>query len=176
MNINRNLLYMCLLAAETFHTQTGLVKDYSELWFSVLKETFVTFQLKSCNPAYIALMKYPGSTNDNSFEFGIGTGENNNNVYVAKERVIKESKVINDILPCSDFQSFWVSWDNKYVTLGGGTVEGQGTIISYMDLEKIVVTAVAFATGEGRHIVGGQWAFVHPQGMTILLSLSEYLI
>lgn len=70
-----------------------------------------------------------------------------------------------DILDCSNFVDFWISWERGNITVGNGTLLNEGVFMYYDDsAAPHVVTSVSF-TGEAE-TVEADWEFSRDSGET----------
>lgn len=52
------------------------------------------------------------------------------------------------ILSCTDFRTFWVSWDSNTIRVGHGDETGNDIIVQFVELQSVNVHFVGFSTGK----------------------------
>lgn len=51
-----------------------------------------------------------------------------------------------DVLSCGEERHFWLSWQGGHIAIGRGLRLGQHSLVAYIDLNPITVTAIAFTS------------------------------
>ena len=142
-------------------------KSYQYMYMSTDSRFFV-FRVKACNDAVIALSKEPGVVTDNTYELVIG-GEQNKAIYVRKiiagTNETKRRMSRDNLLSCSEFRPFWVTWRSSIITVGRGLTIGYENIFNWQDSEPMTVTGIALTTDMG---ATGMWEIQQDQGIRYL--------
>lgn len=143
----------------TYHTGNDYVYHYlHDIGVDVTKTTSVTFAVKACNDAHIALSKTKGLDSKDTYEIVIGGWADSESVI----RDCKQCQHMDEVrhkshpLSCSQQHPFWISWSNNYIRVGMGYIVGEQQFMSWNDTDPHSVNYVAIATGWG---ATGDWTF-----------------
>ena len=138
------------------------------MWLSVRDVTSVTFRLRACNDAHVALSETKGITAIRAYEVKIGSSGN-------KISAIKDgpqgrslvTKSTKDILSCSQSRWFWLSWPTVgTVYFGEGRYVGENVVMSVNNIiEAYNVKALGISTGWG---ATGTWQFSADTGTHLM--------
>lgn len=153
-----NPLYYSSGEAATFITLGNQL--FEELWQSVRDERYFVFKAAACREAHILLTSFIRNTKTRNYQIIIGA-VNNQQTWIGRDRltgsdVVKASTP--DILSCTLTQYFWISWNNKVIAVGRGSVPGERGIANYKDSnnEPYEIRAVSVGTENN---VRGSWEF-----------------
>ncbi len=138
--------------------------SYETVIYRVFHTNGITFKVKACNDAHIALFDHYHTAR--AYEIVIGS--NGNSVTRIKKKLIGSSEVqveTPDILSCTDFGQFWVTWANGRIALGYGDIEGILEIAAFEDDDPHSVSYLAISTGWGSE---GEWEFFTLPGISLL--------
>jgi hypothetical protein len=120
---------------------------------------YVTFRVRACNDAHLALMTYDRD-NGPLYEIVIG-GWGNGKCCMRKG---KQGHCYREyhgrVLSCSSYNYFWVGWGGSRIRLGRGTTYGSSTLLDFPD-SSYRVNYLAVSTGWG---ATGSWEFSNPPG------------
>ncbi|XP_045191095.1 uncharacterized protein LOC123547911 [Mercenaria mercenaria] len=143
----------------TLHTRNEYKYHYlHDLGVDVTKTSSVTFAVKACNDAHIALSKTKGLDSSDTYEIVIGGWSDSESVI----RDCKQCAHMDEVhhkshpLSCSQPHPFWVSWDNNYIRVGKGNTVGEQQFMVWNDTDPHPVNYVAVSTGFGST---GDWTF-----------------
>ena len=122
-----------------------------------------SFRVKACNDAFVALMQTPGNRSSNLYEVVLGGWSNQKSAI----RLLKYgvNTVIVDtpnILNCTQWRRFWVSWKDGVIDVGYGPRAGVRKFMSWRDPEYFGVNGLNVASAHGSTAV---WHFSEPKGM-----------
>lgn len=122
-------------------------------------KSYVTFKVRACNDAHLALMTYDRDSGP-LYEIVIG-GWGNGQCCLRKSKQGSCYRTYRgSVLNCGSYQYFWVSWGGSVIRLGRGTTYGSNTLMSLSD-SSIRVNYIAVSTGWGST---GYWEFYNPPG------------
>ena len=114
-----------------------------------MQRQYFTFEVKACEKGVvIALNEIPGNTTYHSYEVGLGMENGFSYIYDAElKRNVAEAET-KDVLSCTEFRPFWVSWadagPDRYIRVGTGQVNQEPYLIEYVKLnEKAHLRAVS---------------------------------
>ncbi|XP_065939379.1 coadhesin [Magallana gigas] len=120
-------------------------------------KSYVTFKVRACNDAHLALMTYDRDSGP-LYEIVIG-GWGNGQCCLRKSKQGSCYRTYRgSVLNCGSYQYFWVSWGGSVIRLGRGTTYGSNTLMSLSD-SSIRVNYIAVSTGWGST---GYWEFYNP--------------
>lgn len=111
------------LRREPLQTITALATDLAPYGINIQDKTFITFQLKSCKDAFITLVDQNGNE---TYQFVLGAANNTVISFFTSQNAVYFDYP-DGLLSCTEFKSFWLSWEdlNFKVGLGNNTSEGQ---------------------------------------------------
>ena len=137
-------------------------KSYTKLWITPDRPS-IQFRLKGCGSSHIALLTRPGDT---SVGYQVTLGAESNTRCKVRT-VIGETPEVDiptpDILDCSAFLDFWISWEGGNITVGNSSELYQGMFMHYDDsADPHLVTAVSFTTESDE--IQSDWEFHRDSG------------
>ncbi len=139
----------------------GTDKSYTKLWITPDRPS-IQFQLQACGASHIALLTRPG---DPSVGYQVTLGADRNSRSKIRT-VIGQTPEVDiptpNILVCSAFQDFWISWENGNITVGNGSDLYQNLIMFYNDSDPHIVTALSFTSGS--NATQSDWLFRRDSG------------
>lgn len=153
--ISSNFWY-CVLSVSRSQVTTEVGADYNTYWMTVFDRHHITFAVRACSDARILLTKRPGIREPKSTEIIIG--HNSNKEVIIREfgsQELLESVDSPDILKCSEFRHFWLSWEHDGYSLGRGVTVGVSKVIEYAALHEFMVNGISFDSAER----GVKWKF-----------------
>ena len=137
----------------TYSVHTSKRYDYAYAWITVLSQN-ITFTVRACRDAHIALSKTRENVRADTYEIVIGGWGNSKAVIRRAVQGKPVSEVtIPDLLHCSEFRQFWISWYNGEIVVGQGSL-GSNEILRYSNSSPNEISAVAITTGFG---IEGDW-------------------
>ena len=121
-------------------------KSYSKLWITPDRPS-IKFRLKACAACHIAMLMRPG---DNTVGYQVTLGTDGNQRSKIRTVIGQEPEVdieTPDILDCSKYLDFWISWESGNITVGNGSELYQNMFMFYDDSDNPhLVTSVSFTT------------------------------
>ena len=118
-------------------------------------QSYVTFQLRGCKEARVALAQTPFNASDGAYEVVIGYQDNmaskiNRNVGDQNPVV---SVVTENILDCYTYRPFWIRFDQVHgkISVGQGVLDS-GLLMEWQDGSPHKVHAVGFGTGDREEV------------------------
>ncbi len=111
----------------------------------------------ACQEAHIALSTLPTHTAVFTYEVVLGTDSNNFiEIRDGVQGTVLASHNMEDIISCTEFNAFWLSWGNQRISIGQGTEVGEDMLVSVDDITLESVTSLSVATFAG---TVGTWRF-----------------
>ncbi|XP_013397759.1 uncharacterized protein LOC106164412 [Lingula anatina] len=122
----------------------------------------VTFKVKTCRAAFVALSPTTNSKDRNKYEIVINSGSAGSTTVIREQANGRNlgTKLTPTVLNCNTFQAFWLSWDGGHIKLGSGTTVGQNVLVDYADPSPYSVSTLSVMTTGGT----GQWQISNPYG------------
>ncbi|XP_056001828.1 coadhesin-like [Ostrea edulis] len=118
---------------------------------------YVTFRVRACNDAHVALMTYDRDSGP-LYEIVIGGWGNGKCCMRKGKQGHCYRQYSGRVLSCSGYNYFWVGWGGSRIRLGKGTTYGSSTLLDFSD-SSIKVNYIAVSTGWGST---GSWEFSNP--------------
>ena len=95
-------------------------------------KTYMTFKVRACNDAHIALAADDSMDPANSYEIVISGWFNQRSVirpcHQCQEWISADTP---DLLSCDTYRQFWISWDNLVLSVGSGWQVGTQAFLTY---------------------------------------------
>ena len=101
-------------------------ESYDQAWLVTLSETSLVFSVKTCNHAYIMLSKLFGVWIDG---VEILMTKEHAEIREKKNGQILTQTYTEGLLECTDYKTYWISWNNGEINLGSGSTVGQDFIL-----------------------------------------------
>ena len=143
-------------------TTTPNAYRYNHLWATVDDRSSLTFRVRACNDAHLALASVLGDTSYHTYEVVIGASSNQYSVI--RNMTLQNNLMAAhtpDILSCDESRPFWLSWAGGLIQVGRGTRVSVDRFIEWQETEPYPTNAVAISTGWG---ATGEWQFTDIQG------------
>lgn len=156
-----DVFYLILEPQETV-IQLSTTKVYRyrflhDMGVDVTGHTSLTFQVKACNDAHIALSQDKGVDSRNTYEVVIGGWSGRRSVIRdCKQCAYKARSNKRQTVNCKTYLPFWIGWENGIIRVGTGNVVGNGQFMMWNDAGPHDVNYVAVSTGFGSN---GDWKF-----------------
>ena len=93
------------------------------MWSLDVEQTSLIFDVTACSDAYVTVSETLGALSQ-SPAYDILIGADGNQATKLMNRTTGDvitSQNTSNILNCSDFRSFWVSWANGFIQIGHGS-------------------------------------------------------
>ena len=121
-------------------------KSYNKLWITPDRPS-IQFKVKACGTCHIALLMRPG---DESVGYQVTLGAEDN-ARSKMRTVIGQTPEVDiptpNILDCSGFSDFWISWEGGNITVGNSSELYESMFMHYDDsADPHLVTALSFTT------------------------------
>ena len=137
-------------------------KSYSKLWITPDRPS-IKFRLKACETCHIAMLMRPG---DNTVGYQVSLGTDGNQRSKIRTVIGQNPEVdipTPDILDCSKYLDFWISWEAGNITVGNGSELYQNMFMFYDDSDDPhLVTSVSFTTNS--ETMQADWEFHRDSG------------
>lgn len=120
------------------------------------------FALRANAFGKVVLSSVVGNVNDKTYTVVLG-GDNNRKIEILYENQVKKSRFYNNLLDPSNDVSFWISWMDKRLSVGFGTLLSQFELLSWdiEDQNRIDVKAIAFGGGKDKPLKNN-WTIIRP--------------
>ena len=126
----------------------------------------MSFRLRTCGSAHVALSQLAAVTDVASYELDIGMGVLQDTLRIRSGGVEKAKKSVLDIGSCRQERDFWVGWRGGTVQIGLGTIPGDSSMVSWTDPNPHEVNFVGTASSDGD---AAYWDLQAIQGRPITL-------
>lgn len=150
----------------SIHTENTYHYHYlHDLGLDVTTTSSVTFTVKACNDAHIALSSVKGDDSKDTYEIVIGGWWDSQSVIRDCKQCAHMAEVRHPSHPvsCTEARPFWISWSNNYIRVGTGNSVGLQQFMSWDDPSPHPVNYIAVSTGFGST---GDWTFVKNSQMS----------
>ncbi|ELU12989.1 hypothetical protein CAPTEDRAFT_114549 [Capitella teleta] len=139
---------------------------YNYTWF-VTERTSISFKVKTCADAHLALSTDPMDVSTNTYEVIIGGWENTRSSIrrgIGGDQL--QTASTPDVLSCDELRLFWVSWQEGRIRAGQGNSLDHNILVEWVDPEPMGVGIISVTTGWGST---GEWEFANILGKNYLL-------
>ena len=151
---------MCLLftSGEKITYYTGDVYDVGQLWVEVgASVTWYNFRVRACHDAIVYLSHERMAASDSAYEIAIGTKNNlRTQIRRASDRQVLADEDTPDIVNCSNYRQFWVSWVEGLLQMGTGGLKDINKVISHDTADTRTIRSVAM-TGDNLQGDPARW-------------------
>ena len=121
----------------------------------------MTFSVKACSEAFIALSAVQGNPYILTYEVAIGISGGNVNELRHGVGGSVQATHSDTLLHCDETRHFWVSWTDGSVEFGKGQSVGSDKLLSWVHDTPYDVDAVSVST---QNSVEGTWEFTSIAG------------
>ncbi|CAH1794507.1 unnamed protein product [Owenia fusiformis] len=142
--------------------------NFKHGWVATGDTKFFTFAVQACSDAHLELQATPGDTDNLNYEIVIGGWSNTQSV-IRTRKMGPNVAVFQtpNLLSCSAFHLFWLSWAGGVIEVGTGSSYGAGRFLGWQDPNPHAVTAISMTTGYGSN---GVWRFLHSSDKSVLIN------
>ena len=93
----------------------------------------MSFEVMGCNDAHVLLSPNLQHITDGSYEIVFGSNGNTlTNIRFMNGSGVASEAETPGIMRCNEFEKFWVEWDQEYIYIGTGDLNGY-RLLSYYD-------------------------------------------
>ncbi|CAG2197162.1 NUP49 [Mytilus edulis] len=120
----------------------------------VLPTRFLTFEVKACK--HVALYASSSDNKDSTkplYEIAIGAAHDTrtfirrrNDASLQESSRVTKQQYIENMLNCSEYRPFWISWEAGIIIVGSGNVVGDNVIVSWIDPNPFIVKSLGILT------------------------------
>ena len=139
------------------HVHTPDIWAFEYAWTSALDRSYLTFQIRACHDAQLALATLPTVADVLAYQVIIGGWINTKSAIRHRlsygTGLDAEVETVG-ILDCQEARGFWVGWAAQRIAVGYGNIPFEAEFLSYTDTEYRLVTSVGLSTGHGSD---GDW-------------------
>lgn len=161
LRITIRITYLSMSTADTYVVTTVDDVTKEDVWLSLTpSQTSFTVDIRACAEAHLFLL--PFYTDPESYEVVIGAeGNTKTLVYRAEDKnEPTASEVTANILSCTEFRKFWISWENGRIDVALSSPAGR-SYLSWSDGSPLQVHVLRISTGPGSD---GEWMFPRGSG------------
>ncbi len=138
-------------------------ENYDHLWISTTSYS-MTFKLRVCQDAKVALANFDVGTNT-SYEVLIGLGsDGTTQILVTGVQGESNSTKSPGILDCDSFKVFWISWFQRTIRFGRGSILFQDELLSLTPKNVFEVHRISMTSW---YTDPGYWIFSNDLGKNI---------
>ena len=155
-------MFLFLLISDTFTIHTGTTLNFINLdtyGISGKTQDDITFSVMTCQDAKLALVP---TSDFPSLMYDVTIGGWHNSISVIRTELENNANIVDshyepNIVSCTEFRDFWVSWTDNNIKCGKGRVVGEELLVDYYDLSQAYeVKFIGISTGWGS---SGTWIF-----------------
>lgn len=151
-----------ILSGRWVSAKTSITYSYDHLWSTADHRTSLSFRVKACHDAHVALASTLADTRQHAYEIVLGASGNQ---YTIIRNMTLDFPVMTvhtpGILDCTEMRKFWISWEGGLVRVGYGLRAGLQTIMEWQDTDPYAIHAYGISTGFG---ASGVWQLIDYTG------------
>ena len=130
---------------------------------TVYKQDYLTFGMKTCTNASIALSQLAGISQISSYEIEIEMRLLYITFRIYNEGTLVKKVEKGNLYDCDKERDYWIGWRNGTIEVGMGNVFGSTTQVDYYDPDPHEVNFLGFASANDT-----RWNLHHIQGNSSL--------
>ncbi|CAD5121951.1 DgyrCDS10412 [Dimorphilus gyrociliatus] len=131
-------------ALDIFNKESPVV--YDKIWKNLIGKKDIVFTIRTCKRFSIVLSEF-AVANDQAIEIVITSG-GNSEIRSGVNGAIILRREVGNVLQCSAWKTFWLSWRRRYVALGLGPDPGYETLLNTRHINITRITAASFDSPE----------------------------
>lgn len=128
-----------------------LYKQLSDNVLNTTNRSFMNFMIKACSNVYVALSETQNFNAPINY-YKVVIGLLNGGVSLRNMRTRGEvffNRTNSQLMDCSKYRQFWISWKNGHLKLGGGIYLDKYILADWIDQRPFTVSAIGLMTKHG---------------------------